>query len=211
MKSITYLGLMLAGALAWVGCDDSGKAGADQGAKATTKATAAAKDEAAKDKAPPKGDTKPADTKSAAGAKLDEAKKLLGEFLAEGADHAALSKKLEPKDEDYAAVFVGDAAEKAKSTYAPLWKDGTIKIAPKAGQTELLLWAATTEQLKAGEGDADKFPGGYKKVVDQLKPGVVFYRFKFVEPGKTLGMAFDGLVYVNDHWTVFPKPWRALR
>jgi hypothetical protein len=36
------------------------------------------------------------------------------------------------------------------------------------------------------------------------------YRFKFVEPGKDLGMAFDGLIYVNGHWRIFPKPWRAL-
>lgn len=32
-----------------------------------------------------------------------------------------------------------------------------------------------------------------------------------LEPGQTLGMAFDGLVHVNGHWRLFPKPWKALR
>ena len=30
-----------------------------------------------------------------------------------------------------------------------------------------------------------------------------------VKPGETLGMAFDGLAFVNGHWRIFPKPWRA--
>lgn len=25
-----------------------------------------------------------------------------------------------------------------------------------------------------------------------------------------LGMAYDGLIYVNGHWAWFPKPWRVL-
>ncbi|TMQ06352.1 MAG: hypothetical protein E6J91_38110 [Deltaproteobacteria bacterium] len=28
--------------------------------------------------------------------------------------------------------------------------------------------------------------------------------------GEQLGMAYDGLIYVNNHWAWFPKPWRAL-
>ena len=37
------------------------------------------------------------------------------------------------------------------------------------------------------------FGGGYAKLASHLAPGVVLYRFKFVEPGRDLGMAFDGL------------------
>ena len=44
----------------------------------------------------------------------------------------------------------------------------------------------------------------------QLQSGVTLYRFKFVKPGEGLGMAFDGLVHVNGHWVIIPKPWRAL-
>jgi len=28
--------------------------------------------------------------------------------------------------------------------------------------------------------------------------------------GKTTGLAFDGLIYVNNRWVLMPKPWRAL-
>ena len=28
------------------------------------------------------------------------------------------------------------------------------------------------------------------------------------EPGEELGMAFDGLTYVNGNWRIFPKPYR---
>jgi hypothetical protein len=36
------------------------------------------------------------------------------------------------------------------------------------------------------------------------------YRFRFVEPGKEQGNAYDALSYVNGHWVLIPKPWRAL-
>jgi len=32
-----------------------------------------------------------------------------------------------------------------------------------------------------------------------------------VKQGETIGLAFDGLVYVNGHWVIMPKPWRALK
>ena len=42
-----------------------------------------------------------------------------------------------------------------------------------------------------------EFPGGYKAVLPHLKPGNAIVRFKFVKPGETHGMAFDGLIHVN--------------
>ena len=38
---------------------------------------------------------------------------------------------------------------------------------------------------------------------------MTLFRFKFVKAGETIGMAFDGLAFVNGHWRIFPKPWRA--
>ena len=40
------------------------------------------------------------------------------------------------------------------------------------------------------------------------KPGLTVYRWKYTKPGEPLGMAYDGLIYVNGHWAWFPKPWR---
>ncbi len=138
------------------------------------------------------------------------AKSLLEGFLKEDADHEAMTKSLRPSAEDYAAIFVGDVAMKARTVYETKWNDGTYRVKPKEGQTKLLMWKATTEELRKGEGNSNKFPGGYKKVADKLKPGLTFYRFKFVKPEDKHGMAFDGLVFVRDHWVMVSKPYRAL-
>lgn len=137
------------------------------------------------------------------------AKALLAEFVTPGADHAALSRQLRPSQADYAAVFESDLAAKAEAVYGPAWEGGQLVVAPKAGQSEVKVFAATSEELKSWSGGAAEFPGGYKDVAAQINPGLKVYRFKFVEPGQDLGMAYDGLVNVNGHWRIFPKPWRV--
>jgi hypothetical protein len=135
---------------------------------------------------------------------------LLKEFVKPGADHAALSKQLRPATADYAVVFDADASAKAAAAYGPAWDAGQMVVVPKAGQTEVKVFSATSDEMKSWTGNATEFPGGWKDVAPKLKPGLKIYRFKFVEPGKDLGMAFDGLIYVNGNWRIFPKPWRAL-
>jgi hypothetical protein len=138
------------------------------------------------------------------------AKAMLAEFVKPGADHAALSKALRPDKSDLEAIFEADLAAKADAVYGPAWDSGDLVVAPKPGQTEVKLSSATSEEIKSGTGAAADLPGGWKQVADKLKPGVRFYRFSFVEPGKDSGMAFDGLVHVNGHWRIAPKPWRVL-
>ena len=140
----------------------------------------------------------------------DRARALVAEFLTPGADHAALTRALRPSPEDFRAVFEGDAAARAERSYAAAWDGGKMLVAPRPGQTELKLAGATTEDLRQGSGGAREFPGGWAKAAPFLKKGLTFYRFKFVEPGKDLGMSFDGLAFVNGRWVIFPKPWRAL-
>jgi len=136
------------------------------------------------------------------------ARELLSEFLKSGADHSALSKPLRPTTADYQAVFEADFARSAETTYAAAWDSGQMKIAPNPGQTELKLASATSEDLKNWNDKALAFPGGYKDVAAKFKDGLTIYRFKFVKPGEDLGMAYDGLIYVNRQWRIFPKPWR---
>ncbi|MGQ0613106.1 MAG: hypothetical protein ACT4PV_05140 [Planctomycetaceae bacterium] len=139
------------------------------------------------------------------------ARALLERFLASGADHAALTAALKPEEADYEAVFAGEAAPLAAEGYGELWKRDDARIKPEEGQTALLLWKATTEDLREWRGDAlHHFPGGYRKVARHLQPGLVFFRWKFVKPGEETGMAYDGLVHVNGAWRLFPKPWRVL-
>lgn len=191
-----------------VGC------GSKDGDPKTPKSGEAAKAASGADKA---GSKKADAPKAAKTTRLDHpgtmagAKALLESFIKPGADFAGMSKALRPTKDDYKALYIDAFAGKLDAMYAPAWDAGALVLKPKDGQTALLLFAATTDDFKAGNEAAGKFPGGYKKIADQLKPGVTLYRFKFVKPGETLGMAFDGLSHVNGHWVIVPKPWRAMR
>jgi hypothetical protein len=141
-----------------------------------------------------------------------QARTLLQAFVRPGADHAALSRKLRPTAGDYEAVFTKDVAAKLQAVYEPAWEQGALVVKGKPGQTEVLLFGAGSADIKAWNATASRhFPGGWQSVGPYLQPGVRLYAFKFVEPGQSLGMAFDGLVRVNGQWRIFPKAWRALR
>lgn len=140
----------------------------------------------------------------------DGAKQLLNELLT-AADPRALTRTLRPGTADYKAVFIDSVAERAETGYSNMWNGGKAAITAKDGQTELLLIKATTDQLIAWPPEVDaEFPGGYKRVAHRFKPGLTVYRWKFVKPGETSGMAYDGLIYLGDHWAWFPKPWRVV-
>ena len=138
------------------------------------------------------------------------ATKLLNQFLNREANYRALTLTLKPRKLDYEAVYMQPLARRLQEAHEPMWANKNSAIRPKKDQTEILLTMTTTDSLIAKGWELGQFPGGYKDVVAYLKPGVTIARFKFVEPGKTLGMAFDGLVHVNGRWVFIPKPWRAL-
>ncbi len=207
LRKIAPTGLLaglLAGSL-WA-CGDKAPAGEEAAPEKAAEAV-----EGAPEKAPEKAPEAAPPPKLDFPATAEGAKALLGRFVAEGADTEALSRALRPTAEDYRALFVADAAGQAEKAYAPAWDAGQIVVRPKAGQTEVLLFEATTDQIKVGDPAAESFPGGYKDVAASFAPGVTLYRFKFVAPGETTGMAFDGLAHVNGRWVIVPKPWRALR
>jgi hypothetical protein len=137
-----------------------------------------------------------------------EGKALLQKFLDPKADRAALTWALKPTEADVKSVYSEPLGSKLAAFYSQMFKPGTA-IGPKEGQTELLYVFATTGQLKAGAPVAGEFPGGYAKVTQYMAKDVPIVRFKFVKPGETAGMAFDGLIHVNGRWVFMPKPWNA--
>ena len=139
------------------------------------------------------------------------ARALVAQFLAPGADFAALTRALEPTESDIRAVYTDPLAANMARVYPQVWADAeNLTITPKPGQTEVLLWYATTDKLIAKDPILDKFPGGYADVLTYMRPGFPIVRFKFVRPGESTGLAYDGLIFVNDHWVLMPKPWRLL-
>ena len=138
------------------------------------------------------------------------AAKLLKQFLNRDADVRVLTLSLKPSKQDYEAIYKQPLAGLLQEAHKPMWENKNNAIRPREGQTEILLGMTTTDALIAKGWELGEFPGGYKDVVAHMKPGVAIARFKFLEPGGTLGMAFDGLIHVNGRWVFIPKPWRAL-
>ena len=141
----------------------------------------------------------------------DGAKQMLTDIRT-SPDAAGMTKALRPTSADYKAVFTDDFAPKAEKSYAELWNDPKAVIGADPANTELKLSKATTDDIKAWTHDVEMdFPGGYQRVGQYFKPGLTVYRWKYVKPGETLGMAYDGLIYVNNHWAWFPKPYRIAK
>ncbi|MEU9303258.1 hypothetical protein [Streptomyces sp. NPDC048269] len=85
----------------------------------------------------------------------------------------------------------------------------TLDAAPE--RTDITVTKATTDDIKAWPARvSEEFPGGYEKIGPYLKSGTTIYRWKYVEPGRVLGTAYDGMAHVNGHWVWFPKSWRVL-
>jgi hypothetical protein len=143
-----------------------------------------------------------------------KAREILERLLAAGATGAGTTLAREllcPREGDYEKAFLPSMADALQRAYAPFWATNQMAPRPKAGQTQVLVFLATTEDLQAYNDRARQFPGGYKTVAPYLAPERVWVRWKFVRPGESLGMAFDGMVWLDDHWAWFPKPWRAVR
>ena len=124
---------------------------------------------------------------------------------------AALLATLKPTLEDCKAIVSTEEAAQMILTYADdLYAnipDGAIK--GKESQTEILVLSASSESLL---DKTDKnLAGGYQINDIPYNKGLKVYQFAYVEPGKTSGMRFDGLIYVNNKWVFVPKFWRAFK
>lgn len=110
---------------------------------------------------------------------------------------------LAPRPEDFAAVFLGDAARLAAEAYAPFWEQPPGALT-RSVNAQVRVVTRRSQDIVA----SDDFPGGYRKIAHLLAPDVAWCRFKLVGPGDA--MAYDGLVSRGDRWAWFPKPWRLL-
>jgi len=121
----------------------------------------------------------------------------------------SLTAMLRPRPEDYARAFVPEIAEAARTAYEALWANPPrVSSTPSGSQLKLSIAPAgmLTEANELSRG----FPGGYRAIAPLLDPHRVWVAWKLIPPGKDAGMAYDGLVWLDDRWTWFPKPYRAL-
>ena len=122
----------------------------------------------------------------------------------------ATARALRPRDGDAARVFPGLDADAVARAYRAVWDAEPAPPRPRAEQTELVCDLAPAGMLGHDNELSHRFPGGYRRIAPLLDPHRVWARWKFVRPGEPSGMAYDGLVWVDDHWAWFPKPYRVL-
>ena len=137
------------------------------------------------------------------------ARMVAAEFTKPGADPSAIVLSLRPTDDDYITVFDGETLVNALIHYDGYWKSPDV-LGPAPGQTEIRVFAATSEELAAGTGNAQEFPSGYALIAPHLAPGLTIYLMVFSRPGESFGIRIDGLSHVNGRWRIFPMPWAVL-
>ena len=129
-----------------------------------------------------------------------------------GADRTGgAARALRPRPEDYARVFVASTVAVARSKYEEFWGEPLKLAFPSGAQTQVLTHVAPAGMLADDNELSWRFPGGYRWVAQHLQPERVWAAWKYVVPGATSGLAYDGLVWCEDHWSWFPRPYRVLR
>ena len=117
---------------------------------------------------------------------------------------------LHPQAGDAARVFGPELAEIAESSFAAQWPQAPAVTRLK-GSHRLQIHVAPAGMLLEDNELSRHFPGGYRRLAAHLAPQRVWVAWKVIERGASSGMAYDGLVWIDDHWAWFPKPFRVLR
>lgn len=139
-----------------------------------------------------------------------DARRVLAPFLLAGADGKALTAALRPRPEDYALVFNRGLCAGLQAAYDATWATDPV-ITRKSHQNVLLASACLAEGFFPGSPMMEAFPGGYAGLAEHLVPGRTWVCWKFVAPGERLGMAWDGLVHVEERWVWFPRAWAFVK
>lgn len=115
---------------------------------------------------------------------------------------------LMPRAGDYDLAFTGEAVAAARRFFADWWQQqgaGVTGIDPEA-RIEAHLCPAG---LLGDDNPLSRpFPTGYRQIADWLEPHRVWVAWRYVAPGAAGGIAMNGLVWLDDHFAWFPKPWR---
>lgn len=127
-------------------------------------------------------------------------------LIAEFQDRAFLQHHL-PKPEDCAHLFVPAIADQVADALADqIWPTRGIP-APPAGIEDV--FAGPAGLLRWPNMVSDQFPRGYRTIAGWMQPGRIWMGWRGHLPsGGTV--RFDGLVFANDRWIFFPKPYRVL-
>jgi hypothetical protein len=115
-----------------------------------------------------------------------------------------LAAALRPQASDFLLAFAPGAAIVASDAYA------TAPVPRVQADGELELALAPAGMLGDDNALSRRFPGGYRAIAHLLAPQRIWASWKYVRRGERAGVAYDGLVWLDERWVWFPKPYRAL-
>lgn len=116
----------------------------------------------------------------------------------------SLAAALKPCAADFLLAFTPEAAIAASAAYA------SAPPARVQAEGELQIALAPAGMLGDANALSRQFPSGYQAVAHLLAPQRIWACWQYVRRGERKGMAYDGLVWLDDRWVWFPKPYRAL-
>jgi hypothetical protein len=117
---------------------------------------------------------------------------------------------LRPREEDFGKVFLPATVEAARDAYARFWRSAHPFPRPDALHSELQIFASPAGMLREENLLSRHFPQGYRAIARMLDPHRVWVAWSYLCPGTTGGLAYDGLVWCDDHWAWFPRPYSVL-
>ena len=143
----------------------------------------------------------------------------------EGKDFAkgkALTMSILPTKDQLTKIFKDDAPAEVVDEIVAQYKElppsdekAACVFVPGKGRTEIRVHASSVEDLiayKEGTPAFEEFPGGAKKLAEQLlKPGTTFYEVEVTEPGKESGTKYHMFFWDGGQWRMLGPSWRALR
>jgi len=144
-----------------------------------------------------------------AGAEIKESlTKLLG-ALPQPVENNALIRSLQPRADDWAKVWVPNFADSMRAGYESLWQNPP-PMGVAGDKSQLDAYFAMSQMFSYPNPFTERFPGGYRRIGPALQPDRLWIAWRYHRFDEAAGHFFDGLVWIDDHYAWFPKPWRIL-
>lgn len=116
---------------------------------------------------------------------------------------------LAPRREDIPKLFDEDIAGEVADLVIAEWARPPLADHDPELK-ELTITAATAGLLRFPSELSDPFPRGYRDIAPWMVPGRVWLTWTWSKAPGEFGTRYDGLVWLDDHWALLPRPFHAV-
>ena len=138
------------------------------------------------------------------------AAEIVNAILQPDADLKAVLISLKPADEDVKALFPKPMAAKLIGLYEKLFGSQLTNEDFPPPPYDVNVNFSTTFGLADDPIMLRQISNGFKDVLDKFQLDAPFGTFEILFPEAEDSMRLDGLIRINGHWVLMPRPYRAL-